>query len=305
METRVMKYFLKIAESGSMTKAAKELHITQPTLSRQIRELEDSLGTPLFSRENKRMTLTSAGLIFQERSRQIVRMIDKAAQDIRNQKGLSGTIAIGCVESSAADFLGVMITGFHKKYPEIHFALYDADGDDIREKMDNDLVDLGFLLSPVEIAKYDSLLLPVEDSWALAVPRKDPLAQKNSIPPDELTSLPLIVPARSIVQEELNSWIHISSESLHIVGSQNLLSNSLFLAKSGIGYILCTAGAFMLRPDPDMVLIPISTDEKIRHMMTWKKNKNMTVAVRTFVDFIKKQVSSPDSLWQQYLQKKK
>lgn len=292
METRVIKYFLKIAELGNISKAAEELHITQPTLSRQIKALEVSLDTQLFTRANKKMTLTNAGILFQQRAQQILEMIDKTTQDIQNQKELNGIISIGCVESSVVNYLGQLIDEFHHQHPKIRFSLYDADGDDIREKIDRNLIDLGFVLSPVEIAKYNYLTLTVEDYWGLVVPKDSKIARQKELLPKQMSSLPLIVPARSIVQNEVQSWIKISSNELNIVGSQNLLSNSLPLVKSGIGYALCAAGSFNLRPDPDLKLIPIKTDSVIHHTLIWKQNQNFPLATKTFIDFIQKHLST-------------
>lgn len=287
METRVMRYFLKIAELGNMSKAAEELHITQPTLSRQIKALEQSMHAQLFVRANKKMTLTNAGILFQQRAQGILQMIDKTTQDIQDQKELNGIVSIGCVESSVAAYLNRLIDEFHQQHPKIRFSLYDADGDDIREKIDRNLIDLGFVLSPVEIAKYDYLALPVDDHWGLVVPKDSKIAEQDELLPNQLAKLPLIVPARSIVQNEVQSWVKIPSKQLNIVGSQNLLSNSLPLVKSGIGDVLCAAGSFTMRPDPALTLLPIKTDSVIHHTLIWKRNQNLTTATKAFIDFVR------------------
>ncbi|MHC9532626.1 LysR family transcriptional regulator [Dellaglioa sp. L3N] len=287
METRILNYFLKIAQLGNMSKAANELHITQPTLSRQLKNLENLLETPLFNRDNKKMTLTNSGIIFQERAQQIVSLIEKSTQDVINNDALNGTIAIGCVESSVAKFLGAIIMAFHEQYPNIKFSLYNADGDDIKEKIDSGRVDLGFLLSPVEVAKYEFIKLPVTDNWGIVVPKNTSIAIKTSINTAELTSLPLIIPARSIVQNEVASWANIPTKELTIVGSQNLLSNALYLVKEKLGYALCASGAYLNRPDTALNFIPLSSSYKIKHMMAWKKNQKTFTAVQIFIDFVK------------------
>lgn len=305
METRVLNYFLKIAQLNNMSKAAEQLHITQPTLSRQIKTLEDSLGTKLFNRENKKMTLTSTGIIFQKRAQQIVQLVAKAEQDVSDQQGLNGVISIGCVESTVTNFLGTMISSFHSKYPHVRFSIYDADGDDIREKLDQGTVDLGFVLTPVELAKYNSTDLPVNDHWNLLVPKDDPLAKETKISLDTLRQLPLIIPSRNIVQSEIISWVQTPTNELNIVSSQNLLSNSLFLVKAGIGYAVCASGAFSNRPDDDIVSIPIATDAIIKHAMVWKKNYALSNSTQTFIEYIKQEINDPNSLWQLYLKEKR
>ncbi|WP_367341489.1 LysR family transcriptional regulator [Limosilactobacillus sp.] len=305
METRVLNYFLKIAQLNNMSKAAEQLHITQPTLSRQIKTLEDSLGTKLFNRDNKKMTLTNSGIIFQKRAQQIVQLIAKAEQDVSDQQGLSGVVSIGCVESTVTNFLGTMIASFHSKYPHVRFSMYDADGDDIREKLDRGTVDLGFLLTPVELAKYNSVDLPVEDRWCLLVPKDDPIAKQTKISLEALRKLPLIIPSRNIIQSEILAWAKTPDSELHIVSSQNLLSNSLFLVKAGIGYAICASGAFSNRPDDDIVSIPIDTTTVIKHAMAWRKNYTLSQSTQTFIEFIKDEINNPDSLWQLYIKEKR
>lgn len=304
METRVLNYFLKIAQLNNMSKAAEQLHITQPTLSRQIKTLENSLGTKLFNRDNKKMTLTNAGIIFQKRAQQIVQLVAKAEQDVSDQHGLNGVVSIGCVESTVTNFLGTMIASFHSKYPHIRFSLYDAYGDDIREKLDQGTLDLGFLSTPIEIAKYNSVDLPVTDHWCLLVPEGSSIAQQSLITPDVLRKLPLIIPSRTIIQSELFSWTSIPAAKLNIVGSYNLLSNSLFLIKAGLGYAVGDAGAFANRPDDDIVSIPIETTTVIKHAMAWRKNYTLSQSTQTFIEFIKEQINNPDSLWQFYIKEK-
>lgn len=287
METRILNYFLQIAKYGNMSKAAEEMHVTQPTLSRQIQNLEEQLGTKLFDRNNKKMTLTSAGVIFQQRAQEILTLLNKAEQDVQNENGLNGTIAIGCVESNVAEFLSKIIIAFHKKYPNIKFSIYDADGDDIKDKLDKGMIDLGFLLSPVEVAKYNYIDLPVKDSWAIIVPKGSPLANQDQISIDELKKIQLIIPAREIVQDEVVSWLHVPARDLNIVGSQNLIGNSLNLIKNGFGNILCTAGSFDLKENHDLKKIMINTDERIKHLLAWRKNYQMPTPAKTFIEFIK------------------
>lgn len=304
METRILNYFLKIAQLNNMSKAAEQLHITQPTLSRQIKTLENSLGTKLFNRDNKKMTLTNAGIIFQKRAQQIVQLVIKAEQDVSDQQELNGVISIGCVESTVTNFLGTMIANFHSKYPSIRFSIYDADGDDIREKLDQGIIDLGFVLTPIELAKYNFKDLPVDDHWSLLVPKNDPMAKETKISMNSLHQLPLIIPARNIVQSEILSWAKTPATDLHIVSSQNLLSNSLFLVKAGIGYAVCATGAFSNRPDPDIVSIPIDTNTIINHAMIWQKNHTLSQSTQVFIEFIKDQIDNPNSLLQLYLKEK-
>lgn len=286
METRVLQYFLKIAELGNITKAAAELHITQPTLSRQLQNLEEAVGTPLFKREKRQMILTSAGVLYQQRVQQILADIDKLNHDMQQCIALNGTISIGCVESTGAKFLTDLISEFHTRYPEVKFEIYSGDGDDIRAKLDRHVLDLGILLTPVEIAKYNYTELGVTDTWGILVPKASPLAKKDALTAKELASLPLIVPRRQIIKDEINSWFNIPETSLQIVGSQNLLSNSLELVKNGIGYVICTYGSYMNRPVKELVFLPVQEARPIKHALIWQKNAPLATSAQRFRDFI-------------------
>lgn len=286
METRVLRYFLKIAELGNITKAAEELHVTQPTLSRQLKNLEDSIGQPLFIREKRKLVLTNAGIIYQQRVKQILADIDKLNRDIQQQDIINGVISIGCVESTIAKFLTEMISRFHLLYPEVRFELYSGDGDDIKEKLDRNMLDLGFLLSPVEIAKYNYRELTTLDRWGILVPQDSTLAKKDGIGILELASLPLIMPQRKIVKDEIHSWLNIPEASLRIIGSHNLLTNALDLVRQEVGYVVCTYGSYMNRPVSDLEFRPIYGVKEIEHALIWKKNIPLSELVKKFRDFI-------------------
>ena len=291
METRVLNYFLKIAQVGTISKAAEQLHVTQPTLSRQLRDLEQQLGTPLFIRSKRTMTLTAAGVLFQDRARQVTRLISKAEEELKNQGAqLAGTLAIGCVESSVAQVLTEKITQMHATYPQVKFELYDGDGDDIKQKLDQGTLDLGVVLTPVETAKYNDCVIACDDNWGIIVPVTDPLAQKNMINPIELSSLPLIVPRRHIVQSEISDWLQVPAEKLKIVGSQNLLSNAILLTRAGFGYALCARGAFENRAVTDIKFMPLTPKQTIAHRLIWRKNIVMTPLIKAFISLFDDEV---------------
>ncbi|BDR59360.1 LysR family transcriptional regulator [Xylocopilactobacillus apicola] len=284
METRVLEYFLKVAQLGNVSKAARQLHVTQPNLSRQIQKLEKDLNVQLFERQSRLMVLTSAGKIFQERAKQIIDLSVKAQRDVLQENDLRGEIAIGCVESKIVQLLSQAIVNFQEIAPNVKFSLYDADCDDIREKIDNGLLDLGFLLAPVEAAKYEQLKLGMKDYWGIVVPDNSSWAQKKGLSLTELADLPLIVPRRTIVKEEIVSWLN---HELNIVGSQNLLSNTLPLVMAGWGYAMCSAGSFVERPAAGLTFVPIQPAKEIDHLLIWRKNFVMTPAVKAFVKSIK------------------
>jgi len=289
METRVLNYFLKIAQVGTISKAAEELHVTQPTLSRQLRDLEQQLGTQLFIRSKRAMTLTAAGVLFQDRARQVTALISKTEVELKNQGSqLAGTLAIGCVESSVAQVLTEKIMQMHENYPQVKFELYDGDGDDIKQKLDQGTLDLGLVLTPVETAKYNDQIINSSDDWGIIVPLTDPLAQNEAINPIELMSLPLIVPRRHIVQAEISDWLQVPAEELKLVGSQNLLSNAILLTRAGFGYALCARGAYENRVVADIKFIPLTPKCTMAHRLIWRKNLVMTPLVKEFMGLFDK-----------------
>lgn len=163
MDTRVLQYFLTVAQTNNITKAAAELHVTQPTLSRQIMELENELGVKLFNRQPRHLELTVEGAIFQQRAQAMLQMWAQSKEDVQDhEKGLRGTVHIGCVESSVSPYLMKIISRFLEQYPQVNISMFDGDGDSIREHLDRGLLDMAALIEPVEAAKYNYMVLPVK-----------------------------------------------------------------------------------------------------------------------------------------------
>lgn len=162
MDLRLLEYFLAVAKAGNITKAAEQLHVTQPTISRQLTDLEETLGTNLLIRGKRQVTLTDAGVLFQQRAEEIIALMDKTRRDLSDQNDLiGGTVALGCVESCASRMLPEALGGFSRLHPRVRYELYSADGDDIRERLDRGELDFGLLLEPIEAAKYDTSACPI------------------------------------------------------------------------------------------------------------------------------------------------
>ena len=288
LDIRVLKYFLAVAQAGNMTQAAKDLHITQPTLSRQIMDLEKNLGTELFVRKHKQLTLSDSGFLFQQRAREIVQLTDKTCRELAEQKShIGGIVTIACVESIASCLLPEIMAGFSRDYPSVKYELYSADGDDIREKIDRGSIDLGILLEPVEVAKYNFLHLPCYEKWGMAVREDSPLAQKKYIATEDIQGLPIIIPRRTIVIEEIAKWLGVQDDQLNIVASHNLPTNGLLLARQGIGYLLCVEGAFTVRPMAGLCFRPFLPERITGHVLAWKKNRVFSQATMRFLEFIR------------------
>lgn len=289
MDIRVLRYFLAVASEGNITKAAEKLHITQPTLSRQMMDLEEEMGTSLFIRGKKQIILTDNGILLQQRAKEIVGLLDKTKRDIANEDDLvGGVVSIGCVETIASQILPNVLKQFSAEHPMVKYELYSADGDDIREKIDRGDIDMGILIEPIEAAKYDYIRLPYYDQWGVIMKDTNPLASKETFSVEDVLNIPLIVPRRTIVREEIAKWLDISDEDkLHIIASHNLLTNSLLLVQEDIGLVICVKGAFAIRKLKGLHFVPFSPERITGHVLAWKKNARFNSATSLFIQFLK------------------
>lgn len=287
MDLRLLEYFLAVARAGNITKAAEQLHVTQPTISRQLMELEELLGTPLLTRGKRQVTLTDAGVLFQQRAREMVDLMEKTRRDLSEQKDLvGGTVSLGCVESCASRMLPEVLKEFSALHPQVRYELYSADGDDIREKLDRGELDFGILLEPVEAAKYDGLRLPYREVWGLLMRRDDPLAEKEVLLPQDVLPLPLLLPRREIVQDNIAGWFSVKRGGLNVFSSQNLINNAALLVEAGLGYAVCVGGAFDIRGGEELCFRPFAPERTTGHVMAWKKNRVFHSAASRFRDFV-------------------
>ena len=288
MDIRLLEYFLAVAKYGNITRASEQLHVTQPTISRQLMDLEETVGTTLLIRGKRQVTLTEAGVLFQQRAEEIVSLMEKTMRDITDQDDLlGGTVAIGCVESCVSRMLSNVLSGFSERFPKVKYELYSADGDDIREKLDRGELDFGILLEPVEAAKYDFFRLPYWETWGVVMRKDDPLAQKESIKKEDILSIPLILPRREIVQDHIAGWFGVDRSQLHIFAGHNLLNNAALLVEAGLGYVVCVGGSFEIRGGENLCFVPLSPERTSGHVLAWKKNRVFHSAANRFREYIR------------------
>ncbi|QQO07694.1 LysR family transcriptional regulator [Breznakiella homolactica] len=288
MDVRILKYFLAVAKEGNITKAADILHVTQPTLSRQLMDLEQELGTELLVRGKRSVTLTPSGVLFQQRALEMVSLLDKAKRDIAGHNGMvAGTVSIGCVETVASLLLPDVLESFHAQYPAVQYEIYTANGDGIRGRIDSGRINIGILVEPVETAKYDFIPLPFQDTWGVIMRADDPLAKKKSLRVGDILGLPLFVPWRDIVIDEIASWIGGDAKKLNILGYNNLMTNTLPLIERGLGYGVCVGGALSIRPYKNICFVPFSPKRTSGHVLAWKKNRIFNQTESLFLEHIK------------------
>lgn len=288
MEIRVLRYFLTIAREGSITSAAEQLHITQPTLSRQIKDLEDELGQKLFHRSSHSMRLTQEGFIFRQRAEEIVAMVDKtSAEFLSMNKPLAGDIYIGCGETLAVSLIADLIAELRKEYPDIRYHLYSGNEADVTERLDRGLLDFGILVQPADITKYDCIHLPAEDIWGVVMRKDDSLAHKK-ITRADLLDLPLIM-SRQVLDtkskgNDFIDWFGEDFDKLNIVTTFNLMYNAALMVKAGVGYAVSIDGIVNTDSESELCFRPLTPKMTSGLDLIWKKYQAFSPAAEMFLE---------------------
>ena len=287
MELRVLKYFLTVADEGNITRAADILHVTQPTLSRQLMELEDELGTALLIRGKRSVTLTDEGFLFKQQAEMIVELSDKLEHTFKDQKDVvCGTIRIGASEAVGCRALAAYMKEFREKYPDVQFDLYNGMADNIKEMLERGLLDLGLVLEPVDTAKFEYVRLPQKETWGLLLRKDHELAEKETINVEEIRPYPLIMPGREKAKNEVLHWMQCEERHLNIPAYYNLLSNAALLVEAGMGCAVCLDGALSIHADPDLCFRQLLPEHTTRSVILWKKNHLFSRAASLFVQTI-------------------
>lgn len=290
MEIRVLKYFLLVAREENITKAANLLHLTQPTLSRQLIQLEEELGVQLFCRSKHHIILTEEGMLLRRRAEEIVALADKTKDDLQHrEEQLSGTVAVGSGELRSSRFLAQLLTAFQTENPLVSFAIYSGNSDNIKERIERGLLDVGLLQEPVDITKYSFVRTPGREQWGILVRADSELAARESVSPADLAAVPLILPEREIVQNELLNWFGPYAEGLRITATGNLLYNLAALARD--------SGSGVLTLDLDCTyeglrFIPLAPAMESNTVLVWKKTQTFSAVAAALIEFSKKYISS-------------
>lgn len=290
MEIRVLKYFLLVAREENITKAANLLHLTQPTLSRQLMQLEEELGVQLFRRSKHHIILTEEGMLLRRRAEEIVALADKTKDDLQHrEEQLSGTVAVGSGELRSSRFLAQLLTAFQTENPLVSFAIYSGNSDNIKERIERGLLDVGLLQEPVDITKYSFVRTPGREQWGILVRADSELAARESVSPADLAAVPLILPEREIVQNELLNWFGPYAEGLRITATGNLLYNLAALARD--------SGSGVLTLDLDCTyeglrFIPLAPAMESNTVLVWKKTQTFSAVAAALIEFSKKYISS-------------
>ena len=285
MELRVLKYFLAVAREENITKAAALLHLTQPTLSRQLMQLEEELRVQLFRRSRYHIELTEDGMLLRRRAQELVDLAEKTTREFTmRETELMGEIAIGAGETRSMSFLSRAMVSFRERYPKVTFRIFSANADDVKERLDTGLLDMGLLTEPVDVGRYAFCRMKERDRWGVLVRLDSPLAGLDSVTPDDLEQVPLIISGRERVQRELANWFGDRWERLQIAASFNLILNAANMVRYGVG----TALSFDLNFSfDDLRFIPLSSTMDTGTVLVWKKDLVLTPVVEAFHQHIK------------------
>lgn len=293
MEIRVLKYFLAVAREQNISAAAQSLFLSQPTLSRQLKELEEELGKQLFIRGSRKITLTEEGLLLRKRAEEIVELLDKTEKELSNSdEQVSGEIYIGAGETDGLRLIAKAAKELQEQYPQITYRIISGDAVDITERLDKGLIDFALLLEPVDISKYSYLKFPVKDVWGVLMRRDCPLAEKKSISPKDLQDMPLIVSRQALDGSELTQWLKNGSEQLNIVSTYNLVYNASLMVDEGLGVALCLDKIINVSGDSSLCFRPLKPRLEVGMSLVWKKYQVFSKAAEKFILKMQESVNS-------------
>lgn len=285
IETRLLQYFLAVAEEQSFTKAAEYLHISQPTLSKQMMDLEENLGKQLLIRGKKKITLTEDGTFLRGRAREIISLMDKTESAFReNEENISGDVYIGCGEYHSIFSIMQIIRAIREEYPEIQFHFFSGNGDAIIERLDKGLLDMGFLLEPEISPRYDCRKLPLHETWGVLMRKDSPLADKKELSFSDLADLPLIMSSQSTNSRRLKTYFASAMVKPHIVSTYNLIYNAGLMVEAGIGYALCIDKLINTAGSHPLTFRPLSPTLTSNVYLFTKKYQVFSKAAKLFLN---------------------
>ncbi|MCC8057777.1 LysR family transcriptional regulator [Cloacibacillus sp.] len=289
MEVRVLRYFLTVVREESITKAAEVLHITQPTLSRQLAQFEEEVGVRLFNRGTRKIVLTNEGLLLRRRAEEIVDLIDKTERELLEQDELvDGTVTIGAGELASAQILAELIKSTGDRFPLMRYEILTASADLTKERMDKGLTDIGLLLEPIDIEKYEFVRLKVKERWAVLLQADDPLAPQEYVRREELMDAPLIIPMRGNVQNELLNWFGPSLDRRNIVMTSSMSTNASVMVENGIGRAIIIEGGRPYLDRERLVCRLLFPELSATSVLAWKRGQPFCPAADKFIEHIKK-----------------
>lgn len=283
MNLRILIYFLTVAREKNLTRAADILHITQPTLSRQLAQLEDELGVKLFDRSQRRLTLSTAGKFLQQRGQEIIELVDKTTLDIQEQEiNLKGNICFGAGEIKSVQLLADIIGAFQRQNPQVTFDLFTDTSDMIKNKMEKGLIDIAILQEPIDMVNYDFIRLPSIETFGVLMRADNPLSHKETVTAADLHGQSVLLPTRLQVRSDIINWLSGSIARIHLAGTCHLLGNLAILTARN-NYCAITIEPPSM--DSQLCFRPLFPPLESRVMLAWKRGAQHSITMQKFIEF--------------------
>lgn len=285
MDIRVLQYFLAVAREESITKAAETLRMTQPPLSRQLKDLEDELGKKLLIRGSKKVTLTEDGMLLRKRAEEMIDLMEKTKAELTSSdENISGEIYIGGGETDAVSLFAQTAGKLQKKYPQIHYHIYSGDAEIVMEKLDKGLIDFGLLVGPVDVSRYDYMRLPISDIWGVLMRKDAPLAEKDVICAEDLWDKPLILSHQAYSGSDISVWLGRDAHRLNVVMTYNLIYNAAHFVKTGFGYAITLDKLINTTGNSELRFRPLYPTLEAGLCIVWKKYQVFSRASKQFLN---------------------
>lgn len=292
MELRVLQYFLAVAREQNISAAAQSLHLTQPTLSRQLKELEEELGKQLMIRGNRKITLTEDGMLLRKRAEEILELVDRTEKEVmQSDDTFSGDIYIGTGETDGVRQIVRTANRLQESYPGIHFHIVSGDAVDVCERLDKGLLDFGVLLGDIDKTKYNYMELPMRDTWGVLMRRDSPLARKDTVSPRDLWDKPLILSRQVDNKSGLYRWLQKEPAELHTVATYNLIYNASLMVDEGMGYAF-TLDKLVNTTGSDLCFRPLKPRLELGMYLVWKKSQIFSKAAELFLDRLQEHLTA-------------
>lgn len=285
MENRVLRYFLAIVSEGNLTSAAKLLHITQPTLSRQIKELEEELSVTLFNRKGKYMELTREGYYLANKARDIITLVDQTTSSIKH-KEVYGEVSIGMAESKSIKQIAKAMRAVREEQDQVYFDTFSGNAEQILEKIDNGVIDFGVIVEPINKVNYDSISLNEDDTWGVLTTKTSVLGHLEQISAKDLIAKPLIISRQQGVQRMIANMLDLDDTDLSIIGKYNLLYNASLMVKEGVGHAICLEG-IINTSETNLKFIPFEEQISSSLSLIWKKEKSLSTPAQLLLNKVK------------------
>lgn len=298
MDLRVLQYFLAIAREQSIIRAAESLHVSQPTLSTQIKNMEEELGKQLLIRGTKgsrKVTLTEEGMILRKRAEEILALVKKAENEVTHSDDIiMGDIYIGTGETDAIRILAKTAKKLQPSYPGIHYHIASGNANFVMEHLDRGLLDFGIIFGTVDLTKFNSLKIPTRDIWGVLMRKDSPLASKEKISPEDLWDKPLIISQQEDKGGTLMQWFKRQISEFNIVATYNLIYNASLLVEEGLGYAIGFDKIINTTGNSNLCFRPLSPILDQELSIVWKKYQMFSKPADKFIKVLQEAVISGD-----------